>query len=438
MPVRPIPMKLILSPLALSLAILPLFAVPVPVQEEAPPSGRKQKELIAALFEVDAYAEGGRTATDELLAPYAHLPAPEGSASRLITKSIAKAWSKERKLPAKKGQHWYWEDEKRGRFFVAGQLRKPKGLFIGLHGGGLGSADASGAYQGFQAAASKRKWASIYPQALEATEHGWTDSGTEEWVMRLIDEARRTFDVPADRIYIGGHSMGGYGTWTLGAHHADLFAAGVASAGAPTPVYSGPGEKIIDVETGVVPSLRNLPLLVYQSTDDPNVPAAVNQAANGFIGKAKKKYGGYEDFTYWEVEGRGHAYPEGGTEELLQCIQSFERNPHPRRVVWQPALSWRTSFYWLDWPKPSIGAVVDATVDREKGTIDIVVKRGDAAGLGVLLSSDVVDMEKELVITLNGKEVHRGVPVTSWSTFVRTSLLQDPGRLYAARVALQE
>ena len=70
--------------------------------------------------------------------------------------------------------------------------------------------------------------------------------------------------------------MGGYGTWTLGAHHADRVAALAASAGAPTPI-TGPSGKYEDVEIGVIPSLRNVPIVIYQSDDDPNVPPAANE-----------------------------------------------------------------------------------------------------------------------------------------------------------------
>ena len=229
--------------------------------------------------------------------------------------------------------------------------------------------------------------------------------------------------------------MGGYGSWVLGAHHADLFAAAVPSAGAPTPILERGTDRIVGMQEGVIPSLRNLPMCVFQSTDDPRVPPGPNQRAVELVEQAAEKYGGYENFTYWEVSDRGHSYPVGGTGALLERIEGYEREPHPDRVVWQPALNWRTDFYWLDWRKPVLHAIVDARLDREKNQIDIDVT-GNPTGLAVLVSPEVCDMERELVVTLGGEEVFRGMPPTSWATFTRTALRMDPGRHYLGRIEL--
>ena len=63
-----------------------------------------------------------------------------------------------------------------------------------------------------------------------------------------LREVVARYPVDTDRIYLTGLSMGGYGTWVVGAHHVDLFAGLAATAGAPTPV-SGPSGDIIDVCT---------------------------------------------------------------------------------------------------------------------------------------------------------------------------------------------
>ena len=430
-----------ISPLictALFLLPAPALAATVIQDDVAAPKGKDLKELVTSLYAIEPYTAKTRSEVDALLEPFEGLPAPDGSDRKKVQKEVEKAWGKLRKLP-KKGQHWYWEEgrEKRGRFFVSGKTSRPKGLFIGLHGGGVGSADASGALGAYQGPAGSRGWLSIYPQAIEATECGWTDTRTEEWIMTLIDEARRTYDVPVDHIYIGGHSMGGYGSWVLGGHHADLFAAAVPSAGAPSPIKDRATEKIVEMQQGVIPCLRNLPMCVFQSTDDPKVPPDANQFAVKLLKEYQGKYGGFDDFTYWEVDDRQHSYPVGGPDKLLERIEDFKREPHPTRVLWQPALNWRTSFYWLDWQKPRMGALIDATLDREANRMDVVSDGKGVRGLAVLLSNDVVKMDAEVTITLDGKEVFKAVPTTSWATFVRTALTNDAGRLYEARIVLE-
>ena len=436
-------MKLALPLLAaLTVGALALSSARTPAshlaQEDAaePPSSKEQKALLEALYACNPKKRKGRREMAALLEPYASVPAPTGSKRKKLLKEITKRWEKERELPKKGTEHWYWEDERKGRFFLSGKTRKPKGLFIGLHGGGVGQADASGSFGSWSGPAGKRDWVSIYPQAIEATERGWTDTGTEEWIMDLIDEARRTFGVPPDRIYIGGHSMGGYGSWVLGAHHADLFAAAVPSAGAPTPVYNADGT-IHSIQQGVVPNLRNLPMCVYQSIDDPQVPPDANQAAVRQVESSKDTWGGYENFEYWEVDGRGHAYPEGGTNALLEKIEGYVRESYPKKIVWQPALTWKTQFYWLDWPDPRSGAIVIAELDREANRVDVKSDGKSVAGLRVLLSHEVIDIEKEVVVTLDGTEVFRGVPATSWAVLCRTALTCDPGRTFEARIQVK-
>jgi len=48
---------------------------------------------------------------------------------------------------------------------------------------------------------------------------------SEQDVLNVIDMVRRDYRIDPDRIYLMGHSMGGYGTWWLGQKHADLWAA---------------------------------------------------------------------------------------------------------------------------------------------------------------------------------------------------------------------
>jgi hypothetical protein len=52
----------------------------------------------------------------------------------------------------------------------------------------------------------------------------------------------------------------------------------------------------------------------------------------------------------------------------------------------------------------------------------------------VLLDERVVDMEKEVVITVNGKETNRGLPQPDLGTLVLTSQSGDAGRTFLARM----
>lgn len=392
-----------------------------------PPSAMEAGRLLERYFEAEPAEREQIGARLDLLPP--------------LTAKDLKDW-REKKLPKlarKQGTkiersgeaYFYDEEEKRGRYIVRGDGKK--GLMIGLHGGGAGSGDASSAAGAFQSAASDQGWISIYPEVLEKTEHGWTDSGTEEFVLELIEAALCTFDVDCDRIYLAGHSMGGYGTWTLGAHHVDRFAGLAAYAGAPTPYWNDKKE-VVGIEDGVLPNLRNVPFHIYQSRDDPQVPFDVNHFAAQALEKEREKYGGFR-FVYQEVDGRGHGFPEGGPGPALEWIAASPRDPRPRKVVWEPCLSWIRQLYWLRWEKPQKGAVIVAEV-KEPNVIEVTTTK-PCPGLKVLLDERVADLSKPVTVRLNGQEVWSAPLSPRRSVLLRHAAeTLDPGRWYLAEVQL--
>jgi poly(3-hydroxybutyrate) depolymerase len=419
-----------------SVATLLAFVLALSVSTAADVDKKTAKQIEAR---IELYfAQEGRTRTGhaertrllheiEELAPDA-LSAKQAKSWR---KRIFDQWEDGPKLPKKTGREHFWEDEKLGLYIIGGVTKKPKGLLIGMHGGGIGTGDCGEAAGFLSSAAKKRRWAAIFPEVLEKTEHGWTTSGTEEWVMELVDRARRTYGVDANHVFFAGHSMGGFGSWTLGAHHADRVAALGPAAGAPTPYVNKEGV-IFDIEDGVVPNLRNVPMRVYQSRDDPQVPAAANQVAVQKVAEAKQLWGGYDDFEYSEVNGKGHAYPPGGGKDWLEALSEFERDPHPTKVVWQPWLSWKRQFYWLYWEVPEKSAIVVAEV-VEKNLIRIE-SEADLKGLWVLLQPELVDIESDVIVEVNGEQVWSGVPERKLSTLVLTGVFGDEGLCTALRV----
>jgi hypothetical protein len=227
--------------------------------------------------------------------------------------------------------------------------------------------------------------------------------------------------------------MGGYGTWTLGSVYADAFAGLAAFAGAPTCTRTGPGAPISGVEDGILPNLRNLPIFVYQSLDDRNVPAESNEFATKELDRlAKEDPGGYEH-VYERVDGRGHDFPKKGPEPGVAWAAKHVRNPRPTKVVWQPSRPWKTAFYWLSWERPALGVVV--TAETKERNAFAVTSLGAVDGLSILLDERLADLDREVVVRLNGKETFRGVPKRSLRTMTRTAVERaDPAYVFLAEV----
>lgn len=420
-------------PLFLGLAVgLASFAASA--RSEAP-DAKEIKQLIAEYVALEARDREGMDRQDEILARLDELPALTDRDRKKWSDEIRKRWEKGPKLEKKSGRHYFWEDASKGLYIVGGETKRPKGLFIGMHGGGEGSGDAGSSASAWSSAASAQDWVGIFPEVLEKTERGWTDSGTEEWVMELVERACRTWKIDRDRVFFGGHSMGGYGTWTLGGHHADRVAALTPSAGAPTPARDAEGN-LIDIEEGVVPNLRNVRIVIYQSDDDPNVPPEANRAAVQALESARERWGGY-DFEYWEVSGRKHDLPPGGTTDFLARVADRRRDARPEKLVWQPVLDWKRQFYWLWWDEPLRNAIVVAELDRAANEVRITSEQS-VKGLSVLLDEELLDMTEEVVVRVNGEERFRGVPVPQLAVLLATSGGVDPARTYVARVPVGE
>jgi len=404
-----------------------------------PPDARELNRLCERYLDLDARAADGRGEQSRILDQLDSVPALSPAEVKAWRATIAKLVAKRvHPLEKKNGPQWFWPakkkgDAERGFFIVGGETKKPKGLLIGMHGGGAGSGDARSAQGPMESAAEKNDWLALFPEVLEKTDRGWTDSGTEEFVLDLIEAALANWKIDRDRVFLSGHSMGGYGSWTLGAHHADLMAGLAPSAGGPTPIMDGSGT-VIDIDGGVVPSLRNVAIRIYQSDDDPQVPPVANRFAVKRLEEARATWGGY-DFEYWEVPKRGHDLPPGGFDALLDKVAKKARAAHPSKVVWQPAISWKRQFYWLWWEKPVAGAIVVAEVDRAKNEIRVTCDK-PAEGLAVLLDDSLVDMSREVAIRLEDKEVFRGKPERSLSVVLETAARNDPELAYSARIVL--
>ena len=337
------------------------------------------------------------------------------------------------KLRGSGTNYLYDKETKRGKYIVEG--KPTKALFISLHGGGVGAGSAESAAG---AMGGGKGWGWIFPEVLEKTERGWIDSGTEEFVLELIQAAKRTWKLDADRIYITGHSMGGFGSWTIGAHHADMFAGVAPYAGAPIPLFADRSRKTIrEIQPGILPAFFNLPLHVYQSGDDKNVPPAPNDFAMAALKELKSQWKDGFNFRYDRVEGRGHAAPKEGYLPSQRWLASHARNARPKAFLWQPVLHWKRQQYWIHWDRLELEALLEFRV-RDGNRIEIIPHSGsgDVEGMSVLLAPELVDLDKEIVVLADGEEVFRGKPVHRLSTLLMTLPRLDDKLLFSARADL--
>jgi acetyl esterase/lipase len=185
---------------------------------------------------------------------------------------------------------------------------KPMPLVVALHGKGA-------TWQSWFAALPVEEWAEK-EGFIVATPHGrgdWFYLGQgERDVFEVIADVKKSYTVDTDRLYLLGHSMGGFGAWHVAASHPDVFAAVVPMATWPPAT--------------LIPNLRHTPVLLIHGDADPVVPVEW-----GRRGLRKLEEHGIEH-RWIAVPGLGHE--SALITAYLPSIGEFIRD---RRLVHDPA-----------------------------------------------------------------------------------------------------
>ena len=184
-------------------------------------------------------------------------------------------------------------------------------LFLSVHGAGVEAIGQARAYKpkdwGTLVAATNRR-----PRGFN-----WEDWGRLD-AIEVLNIAKKRFNPDPQRIYLTGHSMGGHGTWFLGAAYPELWAAIAPCAGYPTlKEYGSHDGKIPDStssltekillqagnQSDVVKMAENYrPLGVYIFHGDSDRVVSVNYAS-----QMKKVLADFHpDFAYKEYPGGSH------------------------------------------------------------------------------------------------------------------------------------
>lgn len=185
---------------------------------------------------------------------------------------------------------------------------KKPALVVTLHGASVEGIGQARAYQ-------PKDWAWIVA-ATNRRPYGfdWEDWGRLD-ALEVRDEAERLFGTDPDRTYLTGHSMGGHGTWQVGATVPGLWAAIAPSAGwrsftsygggvtykEPSPVERMLLRANTPSETGeLARNFLHYGIYVLHGDQDDNVPVTEARFMRELLGKF------HPDFAYYERPGAGH------------------------------------------------------------------------------------------------------------------------------------
>jgi poly(3-hydroxybutyrate) depolymerase len=164
--------------------------------------------------------------------------------------------------------------------------QKPAPLVVALHGMG---GDENAMFESYASGALKREadrlgMLVVCPKGRDTA--SMYRGSAEQDVLDVLAEVRRDYKIDASRIYLMGHSMGAYGTWSTAMNHPDLFAALGPISGGGDP--SG------------MTKIRHIPQYVVHGDDD----RTVNVSQSRRMVEAGKAAG--TDIVYVEVPGGSH------------------------------------------------------------------------------------------------------------------------------------
>ena len=293
-----------------------------------------------------------------------------------------------------------------------------KSLWISMHGGG-----------GAPEEVNTRQWENqkhlyelhegvyVAPRAPTNTWNLWHQSHIDPMFEQLITQMVMHEGVDPNKVYIVGYSAGGDGVYQLAPRMADRFAGAGMMAGHPN-------ETVPD-------GLQNIAFALHVGSED----AAYDRNKIGAQWKEKlailKEANpvGYEHQVVVH-EGKGH-WMEREEAAALDWLAQFERNPHPKNIVWVQDDVLHNQFYWLGVDDPKARTKIVASIEGQVVTIH----ESDVSRITVYLNDTMLDIDKPIVLKFKDKVLNTLHAQRDRAVIQKT--LRDPKDYYTAQVSIE-
>ncbi len=280
---------------------------------------------------------------------------------------------------------------------------------VALHAAGTAPLDQVGWWAGAPGPDGRRQG--------QAGRHGyvvvapaWADEGQSTYgysarehaaVLGSLREAMARFAIDSDRVFLSGHGLGGDAAWDVGLSHPDLWAGLVAigpSAGRYVNHYW--------------PNARTLPMYVVGGELDNGTFAHNGMDLDRYLAR------GF-DVTYVEYRGRGHEHFAEEQPRLLDWAGRKKRDFFPTTIDAVSMRPWDGFFWWVEftgapprtvvlpsqWP-PGQGMRA-LSIEAKRNATNGLVARCGAERVRVWLSPELVDLERPVSVTVDGKKLSR-------------------------------
>jgi predicted peptidase len=186
-------------------------------------------------------------------------------------------------------------------------------LFFSVHGAEVQAISQARAYK-------PKDWGVVVaPTNRRPRGFNWEDWGRMD-ALEVLGIAKQQYNPDPAKIYLTGHSMGGHGTWFLGATYPEKWAAIAPSAGYPTLSSYGSHDGVIPDSAGspveaimlrasnpsnvlaLISNYKSLGVYIAHGDADRTVPVTYARQMREILGKF------HRDFSYYEHIGGEHWY----------------------------------------------------------------------------------------------------------------------------------
>jgi dienelactone hydrolase len=295
----------------------------------------------------------------------------------------------------------------------SGDTGKPGALFLSVHGAGVEAIGQARAYRA-------KDWGNLVaPTNRRPRGFNWEDWGRLD-ALEVLDIARKEYQPDPQKIYLTGHSMGGHGTWFLGATYPDKWAAIAPCAGyASLMAYASadgkipqPGENINEQNLYRASNGSNVPELVrnymghgvyvHHGDADPTVSVEYARQMRKLLGEF------HPDFAYYEYPGGNHWWSNESVDwpPLFEFFRSHVIRPdsvvnHIEFRTANPAVS--ASNRWvsiLQQAEPLKYSTIKVDRDRKKGTFT-----GTTENISILSLQTTGITTDKIKISLDGQDL---------------------------------
>jgi predicted esterase len=183
-------------------------------------------------------------------------------------------------------------------------------LIVFLHGGGDGVGDGDDYFPQIWPHSGPKGYVTVCPTVLEKVSVAWSNERHVNYVRSIVKEIRAKYNIDPDRMYLMGHSMGGFGCFYIGTRTTDLFAA-------ISPWSGGPMGWIAN-------NLKYTPTYIIHGNKDAQVNVAGSREADKQLTQLKYPH------VYVELSVDGHGVPGPEQDKAVDWLAKQKFNPLAR------------------------------------------------------------------------------------------------------------